>query len=97
MPGKTGDNLLQSSWSAVWTTSSTVWALLRPAATPVSWFPTLTSPSMARGQHSLLPGQGGRCDRSLESSRSSEKFSKLMGEDAPVVLLPSWLERDKNA
>ena len=33
----------------------------------------------------------------IESSRSSTKFSKLLGEDAPVVLLPSWLERDKNA
>ena len=25
------------------------------------------------------------------SSRSSVKFSKLTGEDAPVVLLPQWL------
>ena len=32
-----------------------------------------------------------------ETSRSSVKFSKLLGEEAPVVLLPSWLERDKNA
>ena len=31
------------------------------------------------------------------SSRSSVKFSKLGGEDAPVVLLPQWLERDKGA
>ena len=31
------------------------------------------------------------------SSRSSVKFSKLTGEDAPVVLLPQWLERDKGA
>ena len=30
-----------------------------------------------------------------ESSRSSVKFSKLTGEDAPVVLLPAWLERAK--
>ena len=35
--------------------------------------------------------------RVIESSRSSVKFSKLLGEEAPVVLLPSWLERDKNA
>ena len=33
----------------------------------------------------------------VESSRTSVKFSKLLGEEAPVVLLPSWLERDKNA
>lgn len=31
------------------------------------------------------------------SSRSSVKFSKLTGEDAPMVTLPQWLERDKNA
>ena len=31
------------------------------------------------------------------SSRSSVKFSKLTGEDAPGVLLPQWLERDKGA
>ena len=31
------------------------------------------------------------------SSCSSVKFSKLTGEDAPVVLLPQWLERDKGA
>ena len=30
------------------------------------------------------------------SSRSSVKFSKLTGEDAPMVTLPQWLEREKN-
>ena len=25
------------------------------------------------------------------------KFSKLTGEDAPLVTVPQWLERDKNA
>ena len=32
-----------------------------------------------------------------ETSRSSVKFSKLTGEDAPMVTLPQWLEREKNA
>ena len=32
-----------------------------------------------------------------ESSRSSEKFKRLMGENAPMVLVPKWLDRDKNA
>jgi len=32
-----------------------------------------------------------------ESSRSSVVFKRLMGETAPVVLVPKWLERDKNA
>ena len=31
-----------------------------------------------------------------ETSRSSAKFKKLTGEDAPNVLLPQWLEREKN-
>ena len=32
----------------------------------------------------------------VSSSRSSAKFSKLTGEDAPMVTLPQWLEREKN-
>ena len=32
-----------------------------------------------------------------ESSRSSEIFKRLLGQDAPAVLLPAWLEREKNA
>ena len=31
-----------------------------------------------------------------ESSRSSAKFSKLVGPDAPLVVTPAWLERDKD-
>ena len=32
-----------------------------------------------------------------ESSRSSVAFKRLTGEDAPLVTVPQWLERDKNA
>ena len=32
-----------------------------------------------------------------ESSRSSAKFSKLVGPDAPLVVTPAWLERDTDA
>ena len=32
-----------------------------------------------------------------EASRSSVKFKKLVGEDAHTVLLPQWLEREKNS
>ena len=32
-----------------------------------------------------------------EASGSSVKFKKLVGEDAPTVLLPQWLEREKNS
>ncbi len=32
-----------------------------------------------------------------DTSRSSVKFKRLLGEDAPVVLVPQWLDREKNA
>lgn len=31
-----------------------------------------------------------------ESSRSSQVFKRLTGQDAPIFLLPAWLEREKN-
>ena len=31
-----------------------------------------------------------------EASRASVKFKSLLGEDAPIVLLPAWLTREKN-
>jgi len=33
----------------------------------------------------------------VESSRSSEIFKRLLGQDAPVFLIPAWMEREKNA
>ena len=35
--------------------------------------------------------------RQKESSRSSVAFKRLTAEDAPMVNVPKWLERDKNA
>lgn len=32
-----------------------------------------------------------------ESSRTSPKFKRLLGEDAPQVSVPQWLDREKNA
>ena len=32
-----------------------------------------------------------------ETSRGSVKFKRLLGEDAPVVLVPAWLDRQKDA
>ena len=32
-----------------------------------------------------------------ESSRSSVKFKRLLGEDAPSILVPQWLDRQKDA
>ncbi|MDD3346761.1 30S ribosomal protein S4 [Oscillibacter sp.] len=31
-----------------------------------------------------------------ESSRSSEVFKRLVGQDAPMFLLPAWMEHEKN-
>ncbi len=31
-----------------------------------------------------------------ESSRTSPIFKRLLGQDAPVFLLPAWMEREKN-
>ena len=31
-----------------------------------------------------------------EGSRSSEIFKRLTGQDAPIFLLPTWMEREKN-
>ncbi len=31
-----------------------------------------------------------------DTSRSSVKFKRLLGEDAPVVLVPQWLDRQKD-
>ncbi len=32
-----------------------------------------------------------------ESSRSTTRFKSLLGEDAPKVLVPEWMDREKNA
>ncbi len=32
-----------------------------------------------------------------EASRSSSIFKRLTGQDAPIFLLPAWMEREKNA
>lgn len=32
-----------------------------------------------------------------DTSRQSPIFKRLVGEDAPIVLVPQWLEREKNA
>ena len=41
--------------------------------------------------------KGGDVVEVAESSRSSEVFKRLTGQDAPIFLLPAWLEREKNA
>ena len=40
--------------------------------------------------------KGGDVVEVAENSRSSEVFKRLTGQDAPIFLLPAWLEREKN-
>ena len=40
--------------------------------------------------------KGGDVVEVAEGSRSSEVFKRLTGQDAPIFLLPAWLEREKN-
>ena len=43
------------------------------------------------------PVKAGDVVEVAEGSRSSEVFKRLVGQDAPIFLLPAWLEREKNA
>ena len=97
MPGKTGENLLQLMERRL---DNVVFRLgfaktRRDARQLVSH-----NHFTVNGKRVNIPSyqvKVGDVIEVIESSRSSAKFSGLLGEDAPVVLLPSWLERDKNA
>ena len=97
MPGKTGENLLQLMERRL---DNVVFRLgfaqtRRDARQLVSH-----NHFTVNGKRVNIPSyqvKAGDVIEVVESSRSSVKFSKLLGEEAPVVLLPSWLERDKNA
>ena len=41
------------------------------------------------------PVKAGDVIEVADSSRSSELFKRLVGENAPITLLPAWLEREK--
>ena len=97
MPGKTGENLLQLMERRL---DNVVFRLgfaqtRRDARQLVSHAHfTVNGKKVNIPSYQVKPGD---VIEVIESSRSSVKFSKLLGEEAPVVLLPSWLERDKNA
>ncbi len=81
MPGKTGENLL---------------VLVERRARQLVGHGHFT----VNGQRVDIPSylvKAGDVIEVKESSRSSAKFKRLTGEDAPTVLVPKWLERDKNA
>ena len=81
MPGKTGENLLITGRSAVWTTLSTVWALrCTRRRGPSAGHPCSLHRQRQEGQHPLLPGQARRCDRGRgEQPLLCEASSSLMG------------------
>lgn len=97
MPGKTGDNLL----SLVERRLDNVVYRLGFAATRREARQLVSHGHFTvNGQRVDIPSllvKAGDVIEVREASRSSVKFKKLVGEDAPTVLLPQWLEREKNS
>ena len=97
MPGKTGENLLTFVERRL---DNVVYrlgfAMTRREARQLVGHGHFT----VNGQRVDIPSylvKAGDVIEVKESSRSSAKFKRLTGEDAPTVLVPKWLERDKNA
>ena len=97
MPGKTGENLLTLIERRL---DNVVYrlgfAMTRREARQLTTHGHFT----VNGQRVDIPSylvKAGDMIEVKESSRSSAKFKRLTGEDAPTVLVPKWLERDKNA
>ena len=96
-PGKTGENLLQIMECRL---DNVVFRLgfaqtRRDARQLVSH-----AHFTVNGKKVNIPsylGKAGDVIEGAESSRSSEVFKRLMGQDAPVFLVPTWMERDKNS
>ena len=97
MPGKTGENLLQLMERRL---DNVVFRLgfaqtRRDARQLVSH-----AHFTVNGQKVNIPSylvRVGDVIEVKESSRSSVAFKRLTAEDAPMVNVPKWLERDKNA
>ena len=97
MPGKTGDNLLiyveRRLDNVVYRMG---FAMTRRQARQLVSHAHFT----VNGKKVNIPSylvKAGDVIEVAESSRSSEVFKRLMGEDAPVFLQPAWMEREKNA
>ena len=96
MPGKTGENLLvlveRRLDNVVFRLG---FAMTRREARQLASHGHFT----VNGQRVDIPSylvKPGDVIEVREASRSSVKFKRLTGEDAPTVLLPKWLEREKN-
>ena len=96
MPGKTGENLL----SLVERRLDNViyrlgFAMTRREARQLVSHAHFT----VNGKKVNIPSylvKAGDVIEVAESSRSSEVFKRLVGQDAPMFLLPAWMEREKN-
>ena len=96
MPGKTGENLLilveRRLDNVVYRLG---FAMTRREARQLTTHGHFT----VNGQRVDIPSylvKPGDVIEVREKSRSSVKFKRLTGEDAPVVNVPKWLDRDKN-
>ena len=97
MPGKTGDELLSLIERRL---DNVVYrlgfAMTRREARQLVSHAHFT----VNGQKVNIPSylvKAGDVIEVKESSRSSVKFKRLLGEDAPSVLVPQWLDRQKDA
>ena len=96
MPGKTGENLLTMIERRL---DNVVYrlgfAMTRREARQLTTHGHFT----VNGQRVDVPSylvKVGDVIEVREKSRSSVKFKRLTGEDAPVVNVPKWLDRNKN-
>ncbi len=96
MPGKTGENLLVLVERRLDNVIFRLgFAMTRREARQLASHGHFT----VNGQRVDIPSylvKPGDVIEVREASRSSVKFKRLTGEDAPTVLLPKWLEREKN-
>ena len=97
MPGKTGENLLTSIERRLDNVVFRLgFAMTRREARQLVSHAHFT----VNGKKVNIPSyqvKAGDVIEVKESSRSSVKFKRLVGEDAIAVNTPEWLEREKNA
>ena len=97
MPGKTGDELLSLIERRLDNVAYRLgFAMTRREARQLVSHAHFT----VNGQKVNIPSylvKAGDVIEVKESSRSSVKFKRLLGEDAPSVLVPQWLDRQKDA
>ena len=95
-PGKTGENLLQIMECRLDNVVFRLgFAMTRRQARQLVSHAHFT----VNGKKVNIPSylvKAGDVIEVAESSRSSEVFKRLVGQDAPSFLLPPWLEREKN-